>query len=72
MNTSAIDNEERTPESENSPNEPKTVVKVSHQQEMKPTGLILVKPETLDIFTNIFHLSINETGVLKPIIIKKY
>ena len=29
MNTSAIDNEERTPESQNSPNSPNTVVRVA-------------------------------------------
>ena len=56
MNTSVIDNqnEEITPESQNSPRSPKTVVRKSHPPEIKQTGLILVKPETLDIFSKVF------------------
>ena len=46
MKTSVSDNKEGTPGQKNSPKSPKTVVKVSHQQEMKQTDLILVQPET--------------------------
>ena len=65
MNTSVIDNEERTPESQNSPKSPKTVVRVSHPPKMKQTGLILVKPETLDIFSKVFYISIKKKGESK-------
>ena len=51
-----MDNEERTPESQISPYSPITVVRVSHGPAMKQTGLILLKGETLDIFSKVFYL----------------
>ena len=53
INTSVLDNEERIPESQNGPNSPKTVVRIFHPWEIKQTGLILGKPETLDIFEKV-------------------
>ena len=66
IDTSVIHNEERTPESQNSPNSPKTVLTISNIQEIKQMGLIKFKERNKRHFYKSFYISINGKSKTKP------